>query len=225
MGRFLREAGENIAKIILFGSVARGNPARESDVDLLVFCTQNLDEMADLCADLQMETYYKYSESIEALVYPIEVLRKPGSYFLYRAINYGEEVYSMNEEELKIQEARNLLRLAEEYIEGAELTLNYNHFRIAIDTAYNAAELCAKGLLLFEIDELPTSHGGIIGEFGRLYVKPGKVPTQIGRQLNKGLEIRNKARYDLNADISKEKAEGLIELTKRIKALLAEKLG
>lgn len=130
----------------------------------------------------------------------------------------------MGERELKIKEISNLLKLAEEYLEGAEDALDSSHLRIAIDAAYNVAELCAKGSLLFEMEELPSSHGGVIGEFGRLYVKTENVPKELGRRLNRGLEVRNKARYDFNADISKERAVELIELAKRMVSLLDGKL-
>ena len=225
MGGLLQsQVKDRLAKIILFGSVARGAPKEESDVDLLIFGTEGLDEIRDLCADLRMETYFKYSESVEPLIYPLEALRQ-GSYFLHRAVNHGEEVYSMKEEELRIKEAHNLVRLGEEYMEGAEDALDSGHLRIAINAAYNAAELCAKGLLLLEMDELPTSHGGIVGEFSCLSMKAGKVPKELGRRLNRGLELRNKARYDydFNAVVSEGDAIRLIELARRMGELLAEK--
>lgn len=215
---------DHIAKIVLFGSVAKGTAKRDSDVDVLIFATKMLEEVSNVCAEAQMETYFEYSESVEPLIYPLEKLRIPGSYFLYRAINYGEEVYSMDEERLKMEEIKNYLQLAEEYLDGAKEALKARRFRIAIDAAYNAAELCAKGLILLKSDELPGSHGGIVGEFGKLYVKTGKVSKEAGRRLNKSLEVRNKARYEFSADISEEKAQEIIKLAEEIKTLLADKV-
>jgi len=75
------------------------------------------------------------------------------------------------------------------------------------------------------MDELPTSHGGIVGEFSCLSMKAGKVPKELGRRLNRGLELRNKARYDydFNAVVSEGDAIRLIELARRMGELLAEK--
>lgn len=213
-----------IAKIVLFGSVAKGSAKKHSDVDILVLGTNGLDKLSDLCAETQLETYARYQESVEPLVYSLEDLRTP-NYFLYRAAHYGKEVYTMKKEELKRSEARNYLSLSEEYLEGAQMALKAKSFRIAVDAAYNAAELCAKGLLLFELEEVPGSHGGIIGEFGRLYVKRDKAPKELGRRLNRGLETRNKARYDFNAEINREKAKELIKLAEEMQALLGKKLG
>lgn len=149
-----------IAKIVLFGSVAKDSAQEHSDVDVLVLGTDGLNELADRCAEAQLETYVRYSESVEPLVYSLEDLRAP-SYFLYRATRYGKEVYIMKEEELKRSEARNYLSLSEEYLDGAQMALKAKSFRLAVDAAYNAAELCAKGLLLFEPEEIPGSHGDI----------------------------------------------------------------
>ena len=215
---------DKIAAVYLFGSMAQGRAVQESDVDLLIFGAGELEQIADLCAELQLETYCRYSESVEALVYPLEAMRTP-SYFLYRVIHRGEEVYRMDEGELKRQEARNLLNLAEEYLEGAREILAAKRFRIVCDTAYNAVELCIKGLLLLEMDELPKTHGGIIGEFGRHYVQSGKVAKELGRRLNRGLELRNKARYDFNIRVSREEAEGMLGLAEEMAQLLETRLG
>jgi uncharacterized protein (UPF0332 family) len=95
-------------------------------------------------------------------------------------------------------------------------------YRLAVDAAYNAAELCAKGLLLLKLNNIPTSHGGIIGMFGELFVKTEVVPNQIGRGLNKNLQLRNKARYDCHALITKEDAEKAIDLAKKLVAIFKE---
>lgn len=86
------------------------------------------------------------------------------------------------------------------------------------------ADLLSKSLLLLVTDEIPSTHGGIIGEFSKLYVKTEKVSRQLGRRLSRALELRNKARYEFNADISREKVKELIDLARVMKDLLAGKL-
>lgn len=210
------ETRKYIGKIFLFGSVVSGQVREESDIDLLILCFDKTDLVLDKCIDLQMETYYRYSESVEPLIYPIEIARNPDSYFLYRVTRYGEEVYGMEENELKRHEAENYLTLACEYLEGAKENLKSKRFRIAIDTGYNAAELAAKALLLLEVDEIPSSHGGVVGEFGKLYVKTGRIEREIGRGLNKALDLRNKARYVYNTEISTIEAEEIIKLSSKM---------
>lgn len=130
----------------------------------------------------------------------------------------------MNEEELKRSEAENYRSLSEEYLEGARLALRASSFRLAVDAAYNAAELCVKGLLLLKLEELPGSHGGLVGEFGRLYVKAHQVPAELGRRLHRSLETRNRARYDFNAEIGRDHAKELIALAEELQKILAAKL-
>ena len=87
--------------------MAKGSAKKYSDVDVLVLGANGLDELRDLCAEAQLETYVRYSESVEPLIYSLEDLRTP-NYFLYRAVHYGKEVYTMKEEELKRGEARRV---------------------------------------------------------------------------------------------------------------------
>ncbi len=215
---------DQIVKIVLFGSVSQGAARPSSDVDVLLIAAGDLDCVRGVASDVQLDTYERYKEGVEYLVYPLERLRFPSSYFLDRVLRHGEELYRMNDQSIRRREAENYLQLAEEYLEGAEEAFKAKRWRMATDAAYNAAELCVKGLLLLEREELPTSHGGLVGEFGKLYVKPGKVPKTLGRQLNQSLELRNKARYELHADIDKEKAESILELAKEVVQLLASKL-
>ena len=130
----------------------------------------------------------------------------------------------MNEREMKKEEARGYLGLAAHYLEVAEGLLKDNEYRVSSDVAYNSAELAAKGLLLFKMDELPTSHRGIVNKFGELYVKSGDVDWKLGRRLNDGIRVRNKARYDSHAEIGEKEAGQMIKLARGVIDLLRGKL-
>lgn len=69
-------------------------------------------------------------------------------YFLYNITHYGLEVYSVSKQDMKLAALRDIRVLAEEYLESAEDVLSRNRVRLAVDAAYNAAELAAKGLIL-----------------------------------------------------------------------------
>lgn len=107
----------------------------------------------------------------------------------------------MSSEEMRKEEAIGFSGLAMEFLDGARAALDRGHFRISVDAAYSAAELCAKGLILLEGGELPGSHGGVVGEFGRLYALAGKASRELGRRFSLALELRNRARYERSADI------------------------
>lgn len=70
-----------------------------------------------------------------------------------------------------------------------------------MNLAYNGAELAVKGLLLFKLDELPTSHGGVVNK-----------------------EKRNRARYVFDMEIRKEDAKTTIHLAEELLNLLESKL-
>ncbi len=139
-------------------------------------------------------------------------------------MRYGLEVYSMEKEEIKKEAARDLLHLADEYLESAEEVMERNRFRLAIDAAYNAAELAVKGLILLKQDDLPGSHGGVVNVFGQLYIKTGEISKNTGRELNLCLKLRNDARYKSNAILARENAEEVLNLAKNLLKLAREKI-
>jgi uncharacterized protein (UPF0332 family) len=216
---------DSIAKIVLFGSVARGDSSPESDVDLLVFATDRLAEVSKACAEASLWTGIARKESVEPLIRCSDKLLYTDSYFLTRALQEGEEVYGMAEEELAKKGAENSLRLAEEYLELARYDLKGKQFRGAVDAGYNAAELCVKGLLILKLKRLPRTHGGIVQKFGELYIQTGLVAREVGRDLNQALQFRNDARYDFHAEITREKAEEVIKLAELLVGVLREAMG
>ena len=137
----------------------------------------------------------------------------------------GRKVYSVKKENLKKEACRNLSRLAEEYLDAARDSLNNRHPRLAVDAAYNAAELGVKAMLLLKLDDIPGSHGGVVGKFGELYVKSGEMSKTLGRRLNETLELRNSARYKYQALIGKKEASEAIDLAESIIELASKKFG
>lgn len=216
------EVKDLIAKIFLFGSVARGDFSPESDVDVLVFATDKLAEVSQACAEASLWAGIEQKESVEPLIRCSDKLLYTDSYFLTRALQEGEEVYGMAEEELAKKGAENSLRLAEEYLELARYDLEGKQFRGAVDAGYNAAELCVKGLLIVKLERLPRTHGGIVQKFGEFYAQTGLVAKEVGRGLNHALQFRNDARYDFHAEITREKAEEVIKLAETLVGVLRE---
>lgn len=218
-------AGDHVAKVILHGSVAEGSARPESDVDLLVFETDGHGLVADICDEVSFEVLLETAESVEPLVFPWHEYRYPSSYFIYHALWRGQEVYSMDKEQLKRVEIENLYELAADYLQGARACLAEGRCRIATDVAYNAAELAVKGLLLGELDDLPSTHSGVVNKFGELYIKSDRLPRELGRGLRRGLRFRNLARYVYKAEIGTEEAEEVIRLAEELLLALAREKG
>lgn len=216
--------GDKIARIILFGSLLRKEAGEESDVDLLIVATSDLKRVEDTTSRISFDILLEIGEGVEPLVYCLDRLRYPDSYFLYRNSKVGKEIYKMNEREMKTEEARGYSALAIHYLEVGERLFKDDEYRVSSDVGYNSAELAAKGLLLFKMDELPTSHRGIVNKFGELYVKSGEVDLELGRRLNDGIRVRNKARYESHTEIGKKEAREMIELAKALIDQLSRKL-
>ena len=223
--RLLRSSvGDKIARIILFGSLLKRDAGEESDVDLLIVATDDLKRVEEITAEISFDILLEMGEGVEPLVYCLDRVRYPDSYFVFRNTKVGKEIYKMNEREMKIEEARGYLALAVHYLEVGEGLFNDNEYRVSSDVAYNSAELAAKGLLLFKMDELPTSHRGIVNKFGELYVKSGEVNRELGRRLNDGIRARNKARYESHAEIGEKEAGEMIKLARELIEQLSRKL-
>jgi uncharacterized protein (UPF0332 family) len=119
----------------------------------------------------------------------------------------GLVYYLDGKDEVERRESVEFLYLSEDFIKAAELLLKRGLHRAAVDEAYNASGLAVKALLLWDGIELPSSHSGLVAEFGRAFVLKGRVEKEIGRNLSRSLEKRNRARYDPRAEVTEEDAE------------------
>ncbi|MBC7226226.1 MAG: HEPN domain-containing protein [Thermoflexales bacterium] len=205
-----------VACVLLHGSAASRKARPESDVDLLVFRTDGSGIVERACDEASFQVALETAESVEPLVYSVNERRYPASYFLYRAIREGEVLYAMSAEELRREEIRGLQELAAEYLEGAQEMARQGRYRLAVDLAYNAAELVVKGMVLLKAERLPKTHGGLVGRFGELYVRTGELSAEIGRRLREALRYRNLARYDRSAVVGPAEAEAVIRLAEEL---------
>ena len=126
--------------------------------------------------------------------------------------------------QLKRTEAEQYLYLSKEYLDGAKRSVEDGYHRIGVDAGYNAAELALKGLLLFRLDDIPTTHGGLVHRFGDLYVRTGEVDKQILRALGTSLKARNEARYRYDVNVTEEHFAPILALAETLQKMLAEKI-
>ncbi|MEW6481927.1 MAG: HEPN domain-containing protein [bacterium] len=210
-----------IAKIILFGSCAKKTNVSSSDIDILIF-TLNGKGIERPLMDKAYTFMMEHNAPFEILISSIDSLFFQ-DYFVYNVLQNGKEVYSMEKEEIKREAMKDTTELSQEYLEGAKEVFKRKRIRLAIDAAYNSAELAAKALILLKQDDLPGSHGGVVTLFGRLYIKTNEVAPEIGYKLNIALRIRNEARYKPNALLTKENAQEVIGLAEDLIKLILEK--
>lgn len=218
-------ARSHIAKVLLHGSVAEGTAQPESDVDVVVFQIGAPEVVADVCDEASFRVVMEVSESIEPLIFSMGEYHHPFSYFLYRAIQDGEELYSVTAEELKREEIEGLYELGLDYLEGARELEQNGRYRLATDTAYNAAELAVKGLVFLKSDRLPRTHSGVVNRFGELYIKSEILPVSLGKRLRRALRYRNLARYEHSAPVGADEARQTIQLAEELLTVLAAQKG
>jgi predicted nucleotidyltransferase len=90
--------GAQVAKIVLFGSVAKEESRPESDVDVLVFSFNGRESLREACAEAAFEVAVETGEGITPLVYPLSEYFSPRTYFTYRASRFGKEVFSVTDD-------------------------------------------------------------------------------------------------------------------------------
>jgi len=220
-------ARDQIAKIILFGSVARGEARAESDVDVMVFGSAPLKRADDAAIDSAFSTQLELGVRIEPMIRTQSEYEQPVSDFLYRVLRDGKEVYSMPENELAQQAAESYYNLALKYRAQAQRAYDLaddGARRVAIDVAYNASELCAKAMLRLEAEQVPKTHSGLNTFFSDKFVKTKRAPVTLGRDFAVGLRYRNDARYDGDATITAEMVEEVFRLADQMLELCKQSL-
>jgi len=220
-------AGLEVAKIVVFGSVALGDVTRESDVDVFVFAAGPVKELDRAAGEAAFETQMELGERVEPLVYSLADGAVPNSPFLYAALKKGKEVYRMEPEELKRREMEALYELAVMYLEEAREKYEpakESSRRVTVDTAYNAIELCAKALLRDKMEMVPKTHGGVSTLFSDVCTKTGLLPRTFGHRLSTALRYRNQARYDRYADITADKVQEILAFAEEMMEALEEHL-
>jgi len=209
--------GRNVAKIILYGSVARGDEEEDSDIDVLVFTVGRVSDMERVLQKLTWNLLLTTHEHIPLIVYSLDEFYHHLNYFLYSALQHGKEVFSMSADDIKFSTMESNFTVALDYVETAEIVLANGKVRGAIDTSYNAAELIAKNFIMLAGKKLPTRHGQVIEQFSLEFVMNRQlISPEMGHALNVLLDRRHKARYDGKAELTKEMASEAIALARNL---------
>ena len=219
--------GEKILGIYLFGSTAKGSATEESDIDVLVVYSGMEEwDLLKIVSEISFRIACEQGKLVETVTMSKEEFEQSlgRSPFLWEVLEFGRPIFttlSATEWEL---EFRDYLELAEEYLSYARDALHENKLRLSIDSGYNACELLVKALIISTKNPLGSSHGGIIDQFGKLFVLAEKVPDDLGRNLNLGLELRAKARYKPRVQLQTRDAEFIINLAQQLFSVAQKEL-
>jgi uncharacterized protein (UPF0332 family) len=122
--------------------------------------------------------------------------------------------------------ARELMAKAERAAASAKLLLEAGDADGACNRAYYAMYDAARAALLAAAApveaEVTRTHSGLISAFSLHLVKPGRVPLELGRALNRVEEIRLIADYKGDAVDREQAAWAVDQASVFVKAMLAE---
>ncbi len=114
----------------------------------------------------------------------------------------------MTNPEISYLVSRRLAQAAETLQAATEL-LDAGHYRDAINRAYYA--MFYAGLALLATRMLGTSkHSGVLGLFGKHFVKTGHFSREAGRHLREAFDLRQKSDYREDFEPSREQADEVV---------------
>ncbi len=120
-------------------------------------------------------------------------------------------------------EQQALLDKAQRSLEAAQSLIEQKFFDFAVSRAYYAMFYVAEALL--DREGLSFSkHAAVISAFGQYLARPGKVPTELHRQLIDAQAQRTRADYDPNPDLSQVDAETLVSQAQQFLAIAEQSL-
>ena len=216
--------GDSIARIVLFGSVARGEARPDSDVDVMVFTSVPLNVARNYTAQAAWDAGAVWGEVVAQLTFSLDDLLQPHSYLVFLALDQGKELFSMGED-IRRLEAGKLLLKAQLYLYQAERSEAQGDLELAIVGAYNAAELIGKALVLLKQNvDLPSTHVGMIQILSREYIRTGEIPAEWARLFSRGLEIRSYALYNTTVTIDAADVQSILNLARAMCDYLDKKL-
>jgi len=125
----------------------------------------------------------------------------------------------MEKEKLSVIE--DWMRLAKQKLAVAQEMIKLSYFDDAISRAYYAMLYAAKALLL-SIDVDAKSHSGVLNQFGKHFIKTGKLDKQYSRMFALALRAREVSDYAGGIDASYSEAEAVFIDAKAFVARIRE---
>jgi uncharacterized protein (UPF0332 family)/predicted nucleotidyltransferase len=219
--------GNRILGAYLFGSTAKGIATSESDIDvLIVYSDMNERDLLEATSEISFWLACEEGKLIEAVPMSKQEFEQSlgHSPFLWEVLRFGKPIFTtLTGTEWKL-DFSGYLELAEEYLNYAKEALNQGKPRLAIDSGYNSCELLVKALIISTGSSLSSSHGGIVTQFGKLFVLTGELTQEFGRNLNLSLELRAKARYKPRTDLSQIDAGVVVSLAEELLKIAQQRL-
>ena len=172
--------GANVVKIILYGSYARGDYQKDSDIDIVAIVQgdreklqQGLKSVWDISSDLELE----YGTIVSPTVIPFAEYEK-----------YKNDLpYYRNIESEGVE-------IAKERLHSSKILLEAGSYKDSIGRSYYAMFTAVRALLAVEGQDF-SKHAGVIAYFQKEYVKTGKFDKKYSKYISQAFQIRNNTDY------------------------------
>ncbi len=105
---------------------------------------------------------------------------------------------------------QDLLNKSDESRKAAELLLQEGYVEFSVARAYYAMFYIAEALLLDKGLAFST-HGQVIGAYGKEFAKTGLLDPKFHRYLKDAFDFRNKGDYDILSEVSETDARNTIQ--------------
>ncbi len=227
----LEKYPDQVERMVLFGSKARGDSTSESDVDVLVVvgdassskAWDSLSPNWSAVSAYESELSLKYGVGISSKfayrddvrkwtpllahiqVEGAELWRKQG--IAFESWPEGGEI-AMALSKQEHVEAR--LALARERLDMARDLIEKAHYNGVVSNAYYAMFYASKAILL-ALGEDPHKHEGVVSLFGERIAKVGLSDPKYGRLLRDAKDLREDADYEDFFRASKQQAEDAVK--------------
>ncbi len=115
------------------------------------------------------------------------------------------------------------LERAKDRLDAAQLLLDNGKFEDSINRAYYSMYHSAMALLRTK-DVSPKTHKGLIGEFGKRFVKTGEVDKNFSKMLSHAESLRESADYGIEPEIESEDAAKTVKNAEEFLAMAKKQL-
>ncbi len=126
----------------------------------------------------------------------------------------------------QVSRIRQLMELAEQALNTAQITVNANDYRAAVNRAYYAVFYAASAMLFTQGVER-RKHSGVLSAFREHFVKPGLIEAEYSSVYGESLVIREDADYAVEIPIDFDMANAALRqarrFVERMTAYLVEK--
>ena len=122
-----------------------------------------------------------------------------------------------------MKEAQALPERSRRYLRSATLLLDDDDYESAVSRTYYAMFYAAEAALLTE-NLASSSHKGVLSTFGERFIKTGRLPRDMGRELHRAFAKRQLGDYEYTFVITQADAEQLLASEQHFVAQVTEYL-